>query len=304
MKSLVKERDKNGGFKDIISFMQRLNSEIINKRQLEKLIQSGSFDSIEKNRSKLFQNVVKFVDFFSNDQNDKNQNLLFDDESIRFSDKNLFKQDVINWKKGDLLKNELEVIGFYFTSHPLLLYPSNFFKKLNIESFEKIELENKKSYKIAGSILDIKERSNKDGKKYAFITASSKNNQFELTIFSDNLFKYRSYLKEGNVVLFDIEVLRNDQDTRYIIKKIIDFDDYFNKFHKTINIYTSTNIIKEIKEDLFYSNKKINENIFLYTHINNKLVTIDFNKNYSLKSYSLLDNLRNSKKLDYSIDLS
>ena len=49
--------------------MQRLNNDVINKRQLEKLIQAGTFDSIEKNRSRLFNNVPKFIELFGNDNN-------------------------------------------------------------------------------------------------------------------------------------------------------------------------------------------------------------------------------------------
>ena len=37
-----------------------------------------------------------------------------------------------------------------------------------------------KNVKLVGSILDIKERSNKDGKKYAFITVSNQTHQFEI----------------------------------------------------------------------------------------------------------------------------
>ena len=57
MNNLVKERDSNGKYSDIIDFMTRLKGDVINKRQLEKLIQSGSFDSISKNRATLFLNV-------------------------------------------------------------------------------------------------------------------------------------------------------------------------------------------------------------------------------------------------------
>ncbi len=304
MKNLVKEREAKGSFKDIISFMQRLNSEVINKRQLEKIIQSGAFDSIEQNRSKLFSNVVKFVDLFSNNKNETNQSLLFADEKIQFTDKNLFNQNVENWKVVDLLKNELEVIGFYFSSHPLSLYPSNFFKKKNILDFNEIENQNESSVKVAGSILDIKERSNKDGKKYAFIIVSSINTQFELTIFSENLYKYRNLLNEGNVILFEIDIIKNIQDNRYIIKRMTDFDSYYNKFTKKINIYTSLKVFNEKKEDLLNSEINPNENIFLYTNVDNKLVSLNFNNKYSLKSYILLDSLKKSKKLDYSIELS
>ena len=40
--------------------MNRVSKDVINKRQLEKLIQAGAFDSIELNRSKLFINVTSF----------------------------------------------------------------------------------------------------------------------------------------------------------------------------------------------------------------------------------------------------
>ena len=59
MSNLVKERENNGKFIDIIDFMNRLKGDVINKRQLEKLVQAGSFDSIETNRAKLFYNVPK-----------------------------------------------------------------------------------------------------------------------------------------------------------------------------------------------------------------------------------------------------
>ena len=66
---MVDERNKNGKFKSIIDFMNRVSKEVINKRQLEKLIQAGAFDSIEANRSKLFNNVPKFVELFGGEKN-------------------------------------------------------------------------------------------------------------------------------------------------------------------------------------------------------------------------------------------
>ena len=65
---MVDERNKNGKFKSIIDFMNRVSKEVINKRQLEKLIQAGAFDSIEANRSKLFNNVPKFVELFGGEK--------------------------------------------------------------------------------------------------------------------------------------------------------------------------------------------------------------------------------------------
>ena len=51
----------------------------------------------------------------------------FEDSKISFLDENLFEQNIDSWSAGFLLKSELEVIGFYFSNHPLSLYPKNYF---------------------------------------------------------------------------------------------------------------------------------------------------------------------------------
>ena len=160
MSNLVKERENNGKFIDIIDFMNRLKGDVINKRQLEKLVQAGSFDSIETNRAKLFYNVPKFVEIYGGSNfKDQNQAMLFEENKLSFDDSNLFDQQIDDWSSVFLLKSELEVIGFYFSSHPVSLYPKNYFRHNNIIEWNQIKLnEDIKSAKIVGSILDIKER--------------------------------------------------------------------------------------------------------------------------------------------------
>ena len=63
----------------------------------------------------------------------------------------------------------------------------NYYGKRYCKSNEILQDKNIQSAKVAGEILDIKERSNKDGKKYAFVTVSGITDQFELAIFTENL---------------------------------------------------------------------------------------------------------------------
>jgi len=303
--NLVKDRNNKGQYNNIIDFMQRLSGEIINKRQLEKLIQAGAFDLLEKNRAMLFENVLKFVELFGGELKNKNQDMLFDDHKISFKDKNLFFQNIENWSSTQLLNKELEVIGFYFTDHPLNYYPSDFFKKFSILDFKEILQDNNiQSAKVAGAVLDIKERSNKDGKKYAFVTVSGINNQFELTIFSDNLSKFRFCLKEGNLLIFEIDVKRNIQDQRFIIKNIEFLSKVFDQTNKSLNIYITPNNLIKYKNTLFIDNTNSDHNIYIYLNIDHKLVNFDFKKQYSINSFKYLDELSNLKKLDYSIEIT
>ena len=90
---------------------------------------------------------------------------LLDLDSKQYS--NIFKQNYVEWTTNLLLKYELEVIGFYFSNHPLSYYPKNFFIENKILDYNDLLQNNNLKYvRLVGSILDIKERSNKDGKNF------------------------------------------------------------------------------------------------------------------------------------------
>ena len=305
MSNLVKERENNGKFIDIIDFMNRLKGDVINKRQLEKLVQAGSFDSIETNRAKLFYNVPKFVEIYGGSNfKDQNQAMLFEENKLSFDDSNLFDQQIDDWSSGFLLKNELEVIGFYFSSHPVSLYPKNYFRRNNIIEWNQIKLnEDIKSAKIVGSILDIKERSNKEGRKYAFLTVSTLESQIELTIFSDKLNDFRNLIKEGNLLLFHIDISRDIENMRLIIRKIEDFEQTFSNQKKIINIYLQQYFEIDLLEKLFKKSNRKNEKLYLYIDKDNKLISFDFSDKFEVTSYKYLDKLLDAKKIDYSLEI-
>ena len=305
MFNLVKERENNGKFIDIIDFMNRLKGDVINKRQLEKLVQAGSFDSIETNRAKLFYNVPKFVEIYGGSNfKDQNQAMLFEENKLSFDDSNLFDQQIDDWSSGFLLKNELEVIGFYFSSHPVSLYPKNYFRRNNIIEWNQIKLnEDIKSAKIVGSILDIKERSNKEGRKYAFLTVSTLESQIELTIFSDKLNDFRNLIKEGNLLLFHIDISREIENMRLIIRKIEDFEQTFSNQKKIINIYLQQYFEIDLLEKLFKKSNRKNEKLYLYIDKDNKLISFDFSDKFEVTSYKYLDKLLDAKKIDYSLEI-
>jgi DNA polymerase III alpha subunit len=208
-----------------------------------------------------------------------------------------------------LLKNELEVIGFYFSNHPISFYPAIYFKQKNILDWEEIYSNKEiKNANIVGSVLDIKERSNKDGKKYAFLTISTLQSQIELSIFSDKLNEYRHLIKEGNVLLFNIDITREieNENLRLIVRKIEDFDKTFSNQKKIISIFVQPDFDLKFVKSLFIGdiNNNNDDELYLYMNKDGKLVSLNFSKKYTIKSYKYLDKLTESKKVDYSIELS
>ena len=157
---------------------------------------------------------------------------------------------------------------------------------------------------MCASLLDIKERSNKDGKKYAFLTMSEINSQYELSIFSENLSKFRHFLKEGSLLIFEIDIVLNNNEPRYIIRTVKDFNTEFNNMDKKINIFLPSKILLDYKDHLLIKEKPTNSKVSIFININNKLVNLNMNNKYALKSYKQLDLLKKSKKLDYNIDIT
>ena len=183
------------------------------------------------------------------------------------------------------------------------MYPKNYFEHNNIVNYQDIvnnsEISNAK---IVGSILDIKERSNKEGKKYAFLTISTLESQVELSIFNDQLSEYRNFIKEGNVLLFYIDISRNNENIRLVIRKIKDFDKSFNENRKTINIYLQKNSDYDVLKSIIEKSDYSKENLFVYMKKNGKLLSFDFSKKFKIISYKNMDKLMESKKIDYSIE--
>ena len=63
--------------------------------------------------------------------------------------------------------------------------------------------------------------------------------------------KYRSILKEGNILIFEIDIIRNNSDTRYIIKTASLLNEHFSEFDLKLSIYSSVENIINYKKMKF-----------------------------------------------------
>ena len=59
--NIVREREKNGKFKSLNDFINRVNPKDINKLQMEALTKAGAFDSIFKERKSIFESIPNLI---------------------------------------------------------------------------------------------------------------------------------------------------------------------------------------------------------------------------------------------------
>ena len=284
---IVNERKKNGNYKNIDDFCNRLKDENINIRQLEFLIKSGSFDDLEKNRSKLFNNINKIVQVIRDNGKNIDQNNLFANNiegnnnviNLNYSGK--------KWTKSATLNFEYEALGLYLSQHPLKDFDI-FLKKNNFLTYEEIEKsminvknEEKKFFKIAALPIDIKERTSKKGNKYAYAQFSDTTSNFEAIIFSDVLNSSNELIKNHDLLFLTLEVIKKDNNISLRVQEVLSLRKFINESDKKIKVLADekTNI-NDLKEHLNKYKNDSGSEFNLLIDINQKLVNISIPGKY------------------------
>ena len=229
--NIVNERLKNGEFKSINDFINRVNPKDINKLQLEGLVKAGAFDSLSNNRKSLFEYIPNIILKSKNNFENKsiNQIKLFeinennDDEILKKTD---------DWQFEDRLSKEFEAMGFFISDHPLNQF-SDVLKDYKIIDYKNlIENQNINEASIAATILKIQEKKTQKGNSYAILKLTDLSSVFELFVFSEILENNRNILKEGNSLMILINKNEDEKENRFKrlnVRKISSLKSVFDK---------------------------------------------------------------------------
>jgi|TARA_B100000929_G_scaffold180496_1_gene142914 DNA polymerase-3 subunit alpha len=232
--NIVNERIKNGNFKSINDFINRVNPKDINKLQLEGLVKSGAFDKLNNNRQSLFNSVPNLILKSKNIFENKlaNQIDLFEvNENDNNNDENLLL-NINDWQFEERLSKEFEAVGFFISDHPINKY-KEIFNDYNIKNYKNFLLDDTNNKcNIAATLLKIQERKTSKGNSYAVIKLTDLSSVFELFIFSEVLESNRNILIEGNSLLITLNKnLSNDENRfkRINVNKIILIKEIFDR---------------------------------------------------------------------------
>ncbi len=211
---IVKERNQNGNFKSFEDFVNRTISLGINKRMVDSLILSGAFDVFGINRRTLSTICYDYMDRIAsaNKKKDDMQISLFgtvfkEDEGLE-----LEYPDLDEYSSKEKLSLEKQVLGIYFSGHPLSDYKEQFaqfsFNTSVLDFFEEDE-NGEKTYTeikdgdhvvMGGIITEFKRLATRGGSSMAFIKLEDVYGQIETILFPKVYEKARDLVKEEQVV--------------------------------------------------------------------------------------------------------
>ena len=197
VEEIVRTREKDGVFESVTDFCARVNSRKLNKKAFESLVMGGAFDSLEPSRARLFASRESLLDYNSIKHHTptNGQGMLFD---LPNSVTAPTLEESEPWDDRIRLENELEVLGFFISSHPLRKYSSELEKYSPLHDTESIkQAKDGSEVRIAGVVRSIEIKNTRKGTSFiGYLTLEDLNGFTEAIVFNDVLQRSRVLLEQ------------------------------------------------------------------------------------------------------------
>ncbi|MGQ1908845.1 DNA polymerase III subunit alpha [Marinifilum sp. RC60d5] len=318
---IIEER-KNGPFKDIFDFVERVNLRSVNKRTLENLVMSGGFDSFGLKRSQYFQpdesdvtfmeHLVKYGNKLQAENNNKQQTLFGGVEDYVVTPPKI--PECAEWNKLERLNKEKELIGIYLSAHPLDDY------KLEIDAFCNATLSElssdlanfkDKDVNIAGMVTAIRRGTTKNGNPFAIVNIEDFTDSYELAFFAKDFVEFSNYFIEGLSVFINGRVQtrswpRDSTELEYKVKGFTLLTEVMEKKVKEVTIEIplqslSEELVTEMASCMEESKGNLKVNFIISDDKNMKVKMFSRSCRVEL-SNELIEYFRNNSEIKFKIN--
>lgn len=237
---ILKQRAEGGPFKDFIDFLDRVDLHTVNKRALEVLIQTGSFDKLGTNRPTLLQNCERAVDHCSKKKSDAKfgQVSLFEDSGVQEFSAFVFEQ-VEDYPPLEKLRIEKELIGFYISGHPLDEYASVIKRSVGLTTKSLANATRERSYVMLGIVKELRSILTKKGKSMAFAKLEDMDGSCDITFFPKIWEKEREKIKEDAVIALSGKADFSRDTPSILVDELLPIEDLKEKSVREIHIRLS-----------------------------------------------------------------
>ena len=217
--SLIAEREKNGPYKDIFDFVQRVNLSACNRKCFESLALSGGFDSFGIDRERYFAQNEKGENFFdtllrfgqayqvSKQQASNNLFSMFADEEVEIATPKI--PECERWSDIERLNRERDLVGIYLSAHPLDSYAvvlENLCNTKCPEVADKKELMDRGDITVGGIVTNVRESMTKKGKPCGFVMLEDFEGSGEIALYGEAWGRWRGMFSIGASVYIKAQI--------------------------------------------------------------------------------------------------
>ena len=235
---IIKAREEKGLPKDIVSFIQQIDSRELNKKAVESLIKAGAFDEMHDNRAQL---IAMSEGLLTSAQNDARKNIAGQVSLFGASGGDgcvvptlcIPFPDIRNFDKKMLMALEKENLGVYLSDHPLNALRKQIERKISLTSDQLVrageeEIEDVRDGMeaiVAGIIVAKKTLVTKNGQMMAFLDIEDFFGIIELVVFPKIYESCQQFLDEDRIILVKGTVNFKEEETPKILANRISLID-------------------------------------------------------------------------------
>ncbi len=318
--NIIEERKKNGPYKNIFDFVERVNLSNCNKKNIESLALAGAFDNLGLQREQIYAEnakgepfmdvLVRYGNKFQADKANAANTLFGADEFVTIAKPEIPSCE--RWSDLERLNKEKELVGIYLSAHPLDAYRVILEYVCNTGVIELNDRENLQGKEITmgGIVTGFREGTTKNGKPFGILKLEDFTGSGEIPLFGQDYINYGRYGRLGMYLLISarMEPMRWDPkrfDLR--IGQIRLLQDEKDKLIEKISITLSIHGLDEPTiNELSTLIKKHPGNSLLYFKV------IDSEHNITLNLFApnlrvevtrdLVDYLKENENIDFKIN--
>jgi len=237
--SIIEARKKLGrDFKSVFEFASLVDLRLVNKRAMEGLVMAGAFDSLNSNRKAIYEAIPEIIVFGQNVQeiNDDSTESLFGEEALQETIVEPRLPVTDDWSTKDRFAKELEVTGFYISSHPMSAYDIEdraFSFTSNVENYETI---NDKQVGICGVVNEFEVKIGSNGAQFATFTVNGLGGMFECTMWAKSYERHISLMEDGAVLYLAGKAELNGDSVKILVESALPIEECIGKFTKRLKI--------------------------------------------------------------------
>ena len=313
--NIIAERHKNGQYKDIFDFVQRVNLSAVNRKAMESLALSSGFDSFGIRREQYFaqnakgdtfvETLLRYGQVYQSEQSSMQNSLFGDMGGVEIQMPPV--PECEQWSTMELLKRERELVGIYLSAHPLDDYAVVLKHMCNLNCTQIGREMDKKAFAsieeltFGGIVTSVSQRWTKTNKPFGIVTIEDFEGQGELALFGEEWTKWQSMLQEEYHVYITaqcVQRFRNNPDAYdMVIKKIEFLSDVKEKSIEKFTVYMEATMFNDAQlTDLETTLKSSDGKVPLYINIH------DAKNNTNIQLYSRNITVDVNKKLLTSLD--
>jgi len=196
IESMLQARAKAGSFRSLVDLTEEVDLRLVNKRVLESLVKSGSFDSFGVLRSQIAAAIDRALDAGQQVQRERESGqgsllgLFGDTTALRRNPELERYPDLPEWSQAEKLAHEKATLGFFLSGHPLDAYQDLIASYATCDSrtlLEKAQAEEpaQKEVAIAGLIGGIRTLRTRKGDAMAVFRLEDSHGGAEIVVFPD-----------------------------------------------------------------------------------------------------------------------